>query len=142
MDNEKIGGIKVYQRKRKCNASGESMSKNKKDISSSPECEKSKPDCHLDLTKRPIGDDGYYYECMVCNEGGDLLCCDTCPSTYHIQCLNPPLESVPEGNWQCPNCFNDDDDSKPIIHFIKSISKKRAAPSSLVSSLYSKTKKD
>lgn len=34
----------------------------------------------------------YYYECEVCDIGGDLLCCDSCPRTYHIECLDPPLK--------------------------------------------------
>lgn len=33
-----------------------------------------------------------YYECVVCDLGGELLCCDTCPRTYHIECLDPPLK--------------------------------------------------
>ncbi|KAJ1701022.1 hypothetical protein LUZ63_000801 [Rhynchospora breviuscula] len=53
---------------------------------------------------RVKGEDGYYYECEVCNIGGDLLCCDSCPCTYHLDCLNPPLESAPEGKWNCPKC--------------------------------------
>lgn len=44
------------------------------------------------LPPRPIGDDGNYYECVICDNGGELLCCDFCPCTYHLQCLNPPLE--------------------------------------------------
>jgi len=27
-----------------------------------------------------------------------------CDAPYHIQCLSPPLEGVPEGEWFCPNC--------------------------------------
>lgn len=42
--------------------------------------------------------------CRVCKDGGDLLCCEQCPSTYHIYCLNPPLTRIPEENWICPRC--------------------------------------
>ncbi|KAF3338684.1 Protein CHROMATIN REMODELING 4 [Carex littledalei] len=56
---------------------------------------------------RVIGDDGHYYECEECNIGGQLLCCDSCPRTYHLKCLNPPLKRVPEGKWHCPICAND-----------------------------------
>lgn len=34
----------------------------------------------------------YYFECEVCDLGGNLLCCDNCPRTYHLECLDPPLK--------------------------------------------------
>lgn len=43
--------------------------------------------------------------CKVCREGGDLLLCDFCPCVYHLDCLNPPLKQVPEGDWKCPRCL-------------------------------------
>ncbi|CAG2172705.1 unnamed protein product [Oppiella nova] len=42
--------------------------------------------------------------CRVCRDGGELLCCDSCPSAYHTYCLTPPLRTVPDGEWQCPRC--------------------------------------
>lgn len=33
--------------------------------------------------------------CAVCNEEGDLLCCDFCPATHHLTCLDPPMLSLP-----------------------------------------------
>lgn len=42
--------------------------------------------------------------CDSCGEGGELLCCDKCPSSFHLECLNPPLLSVPEGDWFCNPC--------------------------------------
>ncbi|CAM0905949.1 unnamed protein product [Alopecurus aequalis] len=55
-------------------------------------------------TKKIRGHDGYFYECVECDLGGNLLCCDSCPRTYHLECLNPPLKRAPPGNWQCPRC--------------------------------------
>jgi hypothetical protein len=40
----------------------------------------------------------------VCKDGGELLCCDSCPSAYHTFCLNPPLTDIPDGDWKCPRC--------------------------------------
>ncbi|XP_006657726.1 protein CHROMATIN REMODELING 4 [Oryza brachyantha] len=54
--------------------------------------------------KKIRGNDGYFYECVECDLGGNLLCCDSCPRTYHLECLNPPLKRAPPGNWQCPRC--------------------------------------
>ncbi|XP_076814898.1 chromodomain-helicase-DNA-binding protein 3-like isoform X3 [Clavelina lepadiformis] len=42
--------------------------------------------------------------CNVCKDGGDLLICDTCPHSYHLNCLNPPVAMVPDGEWSCPRC--------------------------------------
>ncbi|KAF3837123.1 hypothetical protein F7725_004587 [Dissostichus mawsoni] len=56
----------------------------------------------------PVGaeeeDDDHMEFCRVCKDGGELLCCDTCTSSYHIHCLNPPLPEIPNGEWLCPRC--------------------------------------
>uniref|UniRef100_A0A3Q3B9Y4 Chromodomain helicase DNA binding protein 3 n=1 Tax=Kryptolebias marmoratus TaxID=37003 RepID=A0A3Q3B9Y4_KRYMA len=49
-------------------------------------------------------DDDHMEFCRVCKDGGELLCCDTCTSSYHIHCLNPPLPEIPNGEWRCPRC--------------------------------------
>ncbi|XP_063734315.1 chromodomain-helicase-DNA-binding protein 4 isoform X2 [Eleginops maclovinus] len=49
-------------------------------------------------------DDHHIEFCRVCKDGGELLCCDSCPSSYHIHCLNPPLPEIPNGEWICPRC--------------------------------------
>uniref|UniRef100_A0A3P8ZVF5 DNA helicase n=1 Tax=Esox lucius TaxID=8010 RepID=A0A3P8ZVF5_ESOLU len=50
-------------------------------------------------------EDDHLEFCRVCKDGGELLCCDTCPSSYHIHCLNPPLPDIPNGEWLCPRCM-------------------------------------
>ncbi|XP_033151669.1 histone-lysine N-methyltransferase 2C [Drosophila mauritiana] len=49
-------------------------------------------------------------DCTVCegcgkkNDEARLLLCDECDISYHIYCVNPPLETVPTGNWKCSFC--------------------------------------
>ncbi|CAB1416561.1 unnamed protein product [Pleuronectes platessa] len=45
--------------------------------------------------------------CAVCLNGGDLLCCDSCPKVYHSACHIPPLISIPLGDWVCTLCRSD-----------------------------------
>ncbi|KAI4889239.1 hypothetical protein NFI96_019826 [Prochilodus magdalenae] len=34
-------------------------------------------------------------ECVFCNSGGDLVCCDTCPRAFHLLCHNlPPQDEI------------------------------------------------
>ena len=42
--------------------------------------------------------------CEVCQQGGEIILCDTCPRAYHLVCFDPELEQAPEGKWSCPHC--------------------------------------
>ena len=45
--------------------------------------------------------------CELCREDRDedrLLICDGCYRGTHMDCLDPPLDEVPEGDWVCPAC--------------------------------------
>ncbi|KAH6932575.1 hypothetical protein HPB50_007620 [Hyalomma asiaticum] len=68
-----------------------------------PTSEERKPPvrCH-----RPAGRSVNHDCCDSCKEGGDLICCDRCPATFHLQCHDPPLdeESLPSGEWICHRC--------------------------------------
>jgi hypothetical protein len=42
--------------------------------------------------------------CLTCGEDDDhanLLLCEACNDEYHTYCLDPPLRSVPTGDWFC-----------------------------------------
>ncbi len=41
---------------------------------------------------------------QVCQTEGSLILCEGCPSAYHLECLSPPLDKVPDGQWFCPEC--------------------------------------
>lgn len=41
---------------------------------------------------------------QVCQQGGEIILCDTCPRAYHLVCLEPELEETPEGRWSCTHC--------------------------------------
>eukprot|EP00985_Skeletonema_marinoi_P000238 scaffold68_cov163-Skeletonema_marinoi.AAC.5 len=45
---------------------------------------------------------GHSDYCEVCDDGGDLILCDGCPSAFHIHCIK--LSDIPEGKWYCPEC--------------------------------------
>ncbi|KAF8558205.1 hypothetical protein OG21DRAFT_1595586 [Imleria badia] len=45
--------------------------------------------------------------CEICQEKGDdarILFCDFCDRGWHMDCLQPPLEEEPPGQWHCPLC--------------------------------------
>ncbi|XP_019954933.1 histone-lysine N-methyltransferase NSD3 isoform X6 [Paralichthys olivaceus] len=39
--------------------------------------------------------------CFLCARGGKLLCCDSCPASFHPECLEIEM---PEGAWSCSDC--------------------------------------
>ncbi|ELR20283.1 PHDfinger domain containing protein [Acanthamoeba castellanii str. Neff] len=51
--------------------------------------------------------------CDSCGEGGELICCDRCPASFHLECLNPPLPCVPDGDWFCRACLLQDTPFEP-----------------------------
>ncbi|RVE56416.1 hypothetical protein OJAV_G00221030 [Oryzias javanicus] len=42
--------------------------------------------------------------CAVCQNGGELLCCDKCPKVFHLSCHIPSLNESPSGEWFCSFC--------------------------------------
>uniref|UniRef100_A0A0A0KAZ9 PHD-type domain-containing protein n=1 Tax=Cucumis sativus TaxID=3659 RepID=A0A0A0KAZ9_CUCSA len=43
-------------------------------------------------------------ECRLCGMDGSLLCCDGCPSAYHLRCIGMVKVLIPQGPWYCPEC--------------------------------------
>eukprot|EP00804_Cyclotella_cryptica_P029472 CCRYP_011281-RE/>CCRYP_011281-RE protein AED:0.21 eAED:0.21 QI:965/1/1/1/0.88/0.84/19/194/1883 len=45
-------------------------------------------------------------ECYICEEGGDLICCDYCEKSFHLDCHIPRLlpDQIPSENWKCCEC--------------------------------------
>jgi hypothetical protein len=54
------------------------------------------------------GDDGYPDVCILCADGGDLLCCEYCPASFHRHCLHESNTFVFDGEWQCYECAKPD----------------------------------
>ncbi|KAK2539651.1 Trim24 [Columba guinea] len=52
--------------------------------------------------------------CAVCQNGGELLCCEKCPKVFHLSCHVPSLRSFPSGEWICTFCR---DLSKPEVEY-------------------------
>lgn len=46
--------------------------------------------------------DGHYEICPICGLGGDVLCCETCPTVSHPKCVG--LTAIPSGDWHCTDC--------------------------------------
>ncbi|XP_069821442.1 PHD finger protein 21A [Dendropsophus ebraccatus] len=78
----------------------------------SPESEKMQITCSFPASVLPVplpnsySTDADIHEdfCSVCRKSGQLLMCDTCSRVYHLDCLEPPLKSIPKGMWICPKC--------------------------------------
>ncbi|OIW14911.1 hypothetical protein TanjilG_30630 [Lupinus angustifolius] len=59
-----------------------------------------------DFSKQGIIDNSHQYQsdniCSICQEVGEVMLCDNCPSVFHYTCLG--LEKVPDGDWFCSSC--------------------------------------
>lgn len=46
--------------------------------------------------------------CLICRKSHSptlTLLCDNCNNPFHMRCLQPPLEEIPEGTWYCDRCL-------------------------------------
>uniref|UniRef100_A0AAU7J938 RING-type E3 ubiquitin transferase n=1 Tax=Locusta migratoria TaxID=7004 RepID=A0AAU7J938_LOCMI len=69
--------------------------------------------------------------CQVCgkkNEPSKQIMCDECDSPYHIWCLTPPLDEIPDvDEWFCPDCKNDEQEIVRAGDKLKASKKKENA---------------
>ncbi|XP_076371626.1 E3 ubiquitin-protein ligase UHRF1-like isoform X2 [Tachypleus tridentatus] len=76
----------------------------------SPAKRQVKPDCShcKDVASRRC----YFCSCHICggkDEPAKQIMCDECDMSYHVWCLTPPLDDVPDvEEWYCPECKNDE----------------------------------
>lgn len=55
--------------------------------------------------------------CSICRDGGDLILCDNCPKSFHMECLK--IKSIDQNSdWYCPKC-------EPIIQRRKQLLKNK-----------------
>ena len=58
----------------------------------------------VDVTDRSIPSSHACKKCGSAAKAAKMLLCDACNAGWHIFCLEPPLTSVPAGDWYCPDC--------------------------------------
>ncbi|KAH1130676.1 hypothetical protein J1N35_002054 [Gossypium stocksii] len=63
--------------------------------------------------------------CSICLDGGNLLCCDTCPRAFHIECISLPC--IPTGTWHCRYCQNTFQNEKFVEHNANALAAGRVA---------------
>jgi hypothetical protein len=50
-------------------------------------------------------------KCGVKKDLATIVMCSECgDSSFHIACLDPPLDAVPEDDWYCPKCARKPDE--------------------------------
>nr|CAI5859935.1 unnamed protein product [Callosobruchus analis] len=70
--------------------------------------------------------------CRICagkENWASIILCDECNFGYHLSCLDPPLDSVPdEEYWYCPDCKIDDSEIVKPGEKLKESKKKEKMP--------------
>ncbi|UYV65243.1 WHSC1 [Cordylochernes scorpioides] len=56
---------------------------------------------HFEVKKHKLSSTINANWCFICSKSGSLLCCDTCPSAFHLECLNT---KAPEDIFLCEDC--------------------------------------
>ena len=53
----------------------------------------------------PPSDDTQFQVCQSPFDEHQMLLCDICNTGWHMDCLLPPLTTIPHGFWKCPLCL-------------------------------------
>lgn len=61
-------------------------------------------EAYKNVKQRQIEDSEW---CSVCQDGGDLINCDSCRRWYHPNCVGLKIKDIPKGKWFCFNCSDD-----------------------------------
>lgn len=60
---------------------------------------------HYQILKKLLHEESgeHVDHCLICDDGGDLICCESCPNAYHLECLNLNTLDA-DAEWYCPEC--------------------------------------
>jgi hypothetical protein len=58
----------------------------------------------VDSVQSLLVEDEHNSLCQYCGLGGDLMCCETCPTVAHAGCCGLKREPEKEAMWYCPAC--------------------------------------
>lgn len=110
LENCKIKFVKELYKIETCKSISERSEDDEKHMTTKPESLRQiVPECTScnDIETEPCKDCGCS-KCAGKDSCDKLLMCEECQSYYHIWCLSPPLEKVPEeDDWFCPDCKRD-----------------------------------
>jgi hypothetical protein len=60
---------------------------------------------HYQILKKLLHEESgeHVDHCLICDDGGDLICCESCPNAYHLECLQLNTLDA-DAEWYCPDC--------------------------------------
>lgn len=106
---KETNGTKKRPYKRKTNASADALNEISKQIAldaldQTPNASSSSPTPSTTPAAESTALNNDY--CSCCGMTGMFLCCESCPKSYHFQCINPPVDrnNLPEF-WHCKECI-------------------------------------
>lgn len=88
-------------------------------MSDTSKCKSVAPNCQS--CKDNPNEDCKECGCNICagkHDENELLLCDECDYAYHMTCLNPPLKVIPEDDWYCPECKNDENEIVKVCIYL------------------------